>query len=149
MAQSTDAQRTSYPLAAYNFRVNVGETSMSFTEVSGLAAERERLTYAHGLSFQEGPVIMTFNAKRFTSITCKRGVVVGADPLFLFRWLVTRDSRRMEVSLCDATGAAVLAWRIAVAVPVSLEAPTFSAATNDVVVDALDLQVREVSVVRL
>lgn len=149
MAQSTDNQRTSYPLAAYNFRVKVGEASMSFTEVSGLTVEREHVTYAHGLSFQEGPVIMTFSSKRFAPVTCKRGTVLGADPLFLFNWLEKRDSRSMEVSLCDAMGAAVLAWKVAVAVPVSLKAPAFSATTNDVVVDTLELQVREVAVVRL
>ncbi|WP_437933061.1 phage tail protein [Sorangium sp. So ce341] len=149
MAQSTDILRTSYPLAANNFRVKVGEASMSFTEVSGLAVAREHVTYEHGLSFQEGPAIMTFNSKRFTPVTCKRGTVLRADPLFLFNWLEKRDSRSMEVSLCDATGAAVLAWKVAVAIPVSLKAPAFSATTNDAVVDTLDLQVREVSVVRL
>ncbi|AGP37782.1 phage tail protein [Sorangium cellulosum] len=149
MAQSTDNQRTSYPLAAYNFRVKVGEASMSFTEVSGLAVEREHVTYEHGLSFREGPVSMRFNSRRFTPVTCKRGAVLGADPLFLFDWLEAGDGRTMEVSLCDATGAAVLAWKVAVAIPVSLKAPAFNAATNEVVVDTLDLQVREVSVVRL
>ena len=149
MAQSTDMQRTSYPLATYNFRVKVDETLMSFTEVSGLTVLREHVTYAHGLSFKEGDVITTFNSTRFMPVTCKRGTVLGADPLFLYSWLKKHDSRSMEVSLCDAAGAAVLAWKIAVAVAVSVKAPTFSAATNDAAVDTLDLQVREVSVVRL
>lgn len=149
MAQSTDTQRTSYPLAAYNFRVKVSETSMSFTEVSGIAIEHLHVTYSHGLSFQEGDEIKTFRSNRFMPVTCKRGTVLGADPLFLFDWLTKQDRRSMEVTLCDPTGAAVLAWKIAVAVPVGLKAPTFSAATNDLVVETLDLQVRGIYFVKI
>lgn len=149
MAQSTDTQRTSQPLVAYNFRVKVGETSMSFTEVSGIAVEYEHVTYMHGLSFHEGAVMGTFHTNRFLPVTCKRGTVLGAGPLFLYDWLKKRDPRSMEVSLRDPTGAAVLAWKIAVAVPVNLKAPTFSAAASDVSVDTLELQVRGVSVVKL
>jgi hypothetical protein len=35
MSESAADQRAKYPLAAYNFRVTVGESAMSFTEVSG------------------------------------------------------------------------------------------------------------------
>lgn len=149
MAQSADTQRTSHPLVAYNFRVKVGETSMSFTEVSGIAVEYEHVPYVHGLSFHEGAALSTFPRTRFMPVTCKRGTVLGAEPLFLYDWLKKRDPRSMEVSLCDPTGAAVLAWKVAVAVPVSLKAPSFSAAANDVAVDTLELQVRGVSVVKL
>ena len=52
MAESKSDQ--AYPLAAYNYRVTVAGTTMSFSEVSGLAVEYEKVTYRHGLSFREG-----------------------------------------------------------------------------------------------
>jgi phage tail-like protein len=149
MAQSKDTQRKSYPLAAYNFRVKVDETSMSFTEVSGIAVAYEHVTYRHGLTFLEGESIATFSFDRFVPVTCRRGTILGAKPLFLHDWLKKRDLRSMEVSLCDEKGAPVLAWKIAAAVPVSVKAPTFNASTNEAAVESVDLQVRGVSVVTI
>lgn len=149
MAHSTQFQKRNYPLAAYNFRVKVDETLMSFTEVSGLAVEQEQVIYRHGLTFLEGEQIQTFGFDKFTRITCKRGTVLGKDPLFLHSWLKKRDLRNMEVSLCDEQGVPVLAWKIAAAVPTSVKAPGFSAATNESAVETVDLQVRGVSVVKV
>jgi phage tail-like protein len=55
----------------------------------------------------------------------------------------------MEISLCDESGLPVLMWKIAAAVPTSLKAPTFSAQSNDVSIDTLELQAKGVSFVRL
>lgn len=148
MALSTKEQRTRYPLAAYNFKVKVHETTMSFTEVSGLKVEREHVVYRHGLTFLEGEQIVTFRLDSFQPITCKRGVILGAQPLFLHDWL--RDGRlyAMEVSLCDERGAPVLAWKIAAAVPTKIDAPSFNAGANDVAIESVELQVRGISVAR-
>jgi phage tail-like protein len=149
MADSKDVQRKSYPLAAYNFRVSVNGVSMSFTEVSGITVAYDHVTYRHGMSFLEGEAIQTFYFDKFIPITCKRGTILGNQPLFLHEWLNKRDARSMEVSLCDETGAPVLSWKIAAAVPVSLKAPAFTAGTNEAAIDTVELQVRGVSVVTL
>ena len=60
MAQSTDFQKTNYPLAAYNFRVKVDQTEMSFSEVTGIAVEYDHDSYRHGLTFLEGESIICF-----------------------------------------------------------------------------------------
>lgn len=148
MAHSLDFQKKSYPLATYNFRVKVDATLMSFTEVSGIAAEYDQVTYRHGLSFQEGEMIQTFSFDRFSRVTCKRGIVLGKDPLYLHSWLKSRQLRSMEVSLCDENGAPMIAWQIVAAVPVSVKAPAFSANTNEAAVESVDLQVRGISVVK-
>ena len=147
MALPASAQKASYPLAAYNFRVTVAGTAMSFTEVSGLAATYAHAVYRHGLSFTEGEQIVTFEADRFAPLTCKRGVILGKTPLFLFDWLRAKELRSMEVHLCDETGTPALTWKIAHAVPVSLKAPTLAATSNEAAVDTLELQVRGVSLV--
>jgi phage tail-like protein len=149
MAHSTEFQKRNYPLAAYNFRVKVDETLMSFIEVSGIATEHEQVIYRHGLTFLEGEQIQTFEFEKFTRITCRRGIVLGKDLLFLYSWLKKKDLRSMEVSLCDEQGAPVLAWKIAAAVPTSIKAPGFSATTNESAVETVDLQARGVSVVKL
>lgn len=141
-------QRTRYPLAVYNYRVKVGGVAISFTEISGIAVEYEHVTYRHGLSFQEGAAIQTFYFNQFVPVTCKRGTILGADPTFLYDWLKKRDLRSLEISLCDEKGAAVWSWKIAAAVPTSLKAPTFSAASNEVSIDTLELQVKGVSVAK-
>src|ERR1700704_6549917 len=81
MALPANIQRTSYPLALYNFRVKVAEISMSFTEVSGIAIDHDHVTYRHGLSFAEGEHIATFYFDSFVPITCKRGAILGGAPL--------------------------------------------------------------------
>lgn len=148
MAHSTEFQKRNYPLAAYNFRVQVDETLMSFTEVSGISVEHDQVIYRHGLTFLEGEQIQTFAFDKFSRITCKRGMVLGQDPLFLHSWLKKKDLRSMEVSLCDEQGAPVLSWKIAAAVPTSIKAPGFSATTNESAVETVDLQVRGVSIVK-
>jgi len=87
MADSAAHQRTAYPLAAYNFRVTVGEAAMSFTEVSGLAREFQTLTYRHGLSAWEGESIAKFlvaAAWRATAVARGEPLV---DPRLAVYWL--------------------------------------------------------------
>ena len=149
MAQSVAYQKVSYPLPLYNFRVKVDEQLLSFTEVSGISVDYEHVTYRHGLSFLEGESIQTFHRSAFRPITCKRGTVLNAQPTYLYDWLKARDLRPMEISLCDEQGSEVFSWKIAAAVPTSLKAPTFSASSNDVSIDTLELQAKGVSVVKL
>jgi phage tail-like protein len=149
MAQTADFQRTNYPLAVYNYRVKVDQTEMSFSEVTGIAVEYDHVSYRHGLTFLEGESIQTFYFDSFKPVTCKRGTILGKNPLFLHDWLSSREQRSMEVSLCDEKGTPVLSWKIVAAVPVSLKAPAFTAASNEVAIETVDLQVRGVSVVTL
>jgi phage tail-like protein len=149
MAQSAAYQRFRYPLPVYNFKVTVGELMINFTEISGISVEYDHVTYRHGLSFLEGESIQTFSRSAFRPMTCKRGTILRPRPLFLHTWLTSRELRPMEISLCDENGLPVLMWKIAAAVPTSLKAPTFSAQSNDVSIDTLELQAKGVSFVRL
>ncbi len=147
MAQTPAEQRRSYPLPVYNYRVTVEAVTMSFSEVSGIAVEHDTATYRHGLSYLEGERIRTFPFDSFSPITLKRGVVLGAAPLALYEWLKAKESRSVEVSLCDETGTPVITWKIARAVAVKLEAPGFDAASNDVAIESLELRGRGISLV--
>ena len=110
MSESAAQQRARYPLAAYNFRVTVGDAAMSFSEVSGLVREHQTLVYKHGLSYWEGEEIVKFRYDKYVQVTLKKGVVAGATQLY--RWLESLDKKSLSVSLCDEKGAEVVVWRI-------------------------------------
>lgn len=144
MADSLARQAASYPLAAFNFRVTVGDLTMGFAEVSGLSRGFDTLSYRHGLSVFEGEDIVRFRVNRFSTLTLKRGVVAGMAQLR--EWLDTGDRRPLSVSLCDEQGNPVVTWRVQRALPTKLEAPAFVAASNEVAVETLSLMVSGLSV---
>lgn len=144
MSETAASQRTKYPLAAYNFRVTVGDTAMSFTEVSGLVREYQKLTYLHGLSFWEGEAITKFRYDKYSEITLKKGVIAGATQLY--EWLDTVDKKHLSVSMCDEHGAAVVTWRIQKAIVIKLEAPSFQASGNEAAIETLTLMASGISV---
>jgi phage tail-like protein len=147
MAHSKAQQRSSYPLAAYNFRVNVDGAAMRFAKVSGLQREYKTVTYRHGLSFIEGEQITKYFVDTYVPVTLTQGTVIGAKSLH--EWLERSKPVALEVHLCDAEGTPVLAWRIAKALPVKLTAPTFDAGTNEVAIDTLELRAAGITIVHL
>ena len=82
MAETKDLQKSSYPLPAYNFRVTVDGTPMSFAEVSGISLEYETVTYRHGLSFWEGEGIKKYHYDKYVNFTLKKGTIKGIDFLY-------------------------------------------------------------------
>jgi phage tail-like protein len=144
MAQTTREQRASYPLAAYNFRVTVGGSSIGFAEVSGLKVQHESVSYRHGLSFREGEELATYPQDKYAPLTLRKGRAVGAA--FLYDWLKSRERRALEVSLCDEQGRPVLSWVAARAVPVKLEASALTAAGNEVFIETLEVMASGISV---
>jgi phage tail-like protein len=147
VAQSPQAQRGRYPLAAYNFRVSIDGLDMRFTKVSGLLREYRTVTYRDGLSFRDGERIGKFYIETFAPITLEQGTVLGHR--FLTEWLERPGPSAMEIDLCDEQGTPVVAWSIARAVPVKLTAPTFDAATNQLSIDTLEVQAAGISIKHL
>lgn len=144
MAETKDLQKSSYPLPAYNFRVTIDGTPMSFSQVSGITREHETVTYRHGYSFWEGEDITAYNFKKYAPITFKKGTIKGVS--FLYEWLLEEKVKPIEVSLCNESGQPVVSWRIAKAVPVKLEAPTFDASNNEVSIESLEVMAADISI---
>jgi len=147
VAEGKPEQRTSYPLAAYNFRVTVDGTGMRFAKVSGLQREHQTVTYRHGLSFSEGEQIAKYRIDRYVPVTLEQGTVIGSK--FLHEWLERKTKSVMEISLCDGQGLPVIAWRIAKAVPVKLSASSFDARTNEVAIETFEVKAAGISIVHL
>ncbi|MEM8962008.1 MAG: phage tail protein [Acidobacteriota bacterium] len=146
MARTPRELKRSYPLPVYNYRVVVEGETMSFSRVTGIKLAYDTVTYRHGLSFLEGERMQTFDFDSFFSVTFERGMALGATPLVLYAWMRAKESRGVEVSLCDEKGESVITWKIAHAVAVKLEAPTFDASSNEVAIERLELQVRGLSI---
>ncbi|MEF8732832.1 MAG: phage tail protein [Candidatus Accumulibacter meliphilus] len=144
MSETAASQRAQYPLAAYNFRVTVGEAVMSFTEVSGLAREYQTLTYKHGLSFWEGESISRFRYDKYVQLTLKKGVIAGLTEIY--EWLDSADRLSLSISLCDEKGDAVVTWQIKKALIVKLEAPLLQASGNEAAIETLTLMASGISV---
>lgn len=144
MAETKKDQKSNYPLPAYNFKVTIDGTAISFSDVSGLNVEYEKITYRHGFSYWEGESINKFYIDKYISITLKKGMVQGID--FLYQWLKDKETRNVEVSLCGEEGQPVISWKIAKALPVKLEAPSFNADTNDVSIESLEVMAAGISI---
>jgi len=144
MAELPAAQRARYPLPSYSFRVAVGGAVIACSEVTGLSVARETVAYRHGLSTWEGEELVRFDPGKYSPVTLKKGIVIGATALL--DWLqAPADPRPMEVSLCDAAGVPAVTWRIAKAVPVKLDGPALSAASGEAAIETLQVMAAGVS----
>jgi len=133
--------KKSYPLPVYNFKVKIDSDTYSFAQVSGLTMQYETVTYRHGLSWLEGDTHIT-GRQQPINIILERGVVGAKSILWdWFNELRKGNSAKKDVviELCDEKGEPVVSWTVRKALPTQLEAPTFSAASNEVAVEKLHL----------
>jgi phage tail-like protein len=147
MALSKSDIKTAYPLPAYNYKVEIAGVAVGFSEVSGLSIKRETTTYKESptASGAPGPVTMYMPAQlAHPTITLKKGVVRKNSVATLYNWIsgiqVNQvDKRDIYVRLCDEQGNAVISWKVINAFPTSLQAPGFTATSNDVAIETMEL----------
>jgi phage tail-like protein len=145
MALTRDQIKTSYPLPVYNYKVEIDGKTVAFSEVSGLSITYDTTTHAESPTSGVGPRWMYMPAQmKPANITMKKGVVAGVSVPTLFAWInsirLNRvDKKDIHVRLCDETGAAVVSWKVINAFPTKLVAPSFTASSNDVAVESLEL----------
>ena len=152
MSQSTETIKASYPLPVYNYRVTIldgsSATILGFSEVSCLAVEYEAVTYKHGWSFMTGEHIIP-GMRKPIQVTLKQGLTQNVS--YLQKWLnksylepwsktVKRD---IVIDLCDEKGLPVVRWKLKQALPIKLEAPTFTASSNEVAIISMTLIVAD------
>ncbi|MGZ8157303.1 MAG: phage tail protein [Methylobacter sp.] len=147
MALTTDEIKQSYPLPAYNYKVEIAGVAIAFSEVSGLTIEYDTTTYhesqtAGGISGSR-KLLMPAQLKP-VNITLKKGVVLVTSVATLYKWISTITINQVEkkdiyVRLCDEKGSAVISWKVINAFPTKLDAPTFDAKSNDAAIESLSL----------
>lgn len=147
MPLTNEAIRTAYPLPVYNYRVEIGDKAVAFTEVSGLSIGFETSTYKESPteSGAPGPRVMIVPGQRSAAkLTLKKGIVRGASLEALYGWIKTVQINQIEkkdvfVRLCDEKGEAVISWKVQNAFPTKLDAPTFDAKSNDAAIESMEL----------
>ena len=147
MALTPQQIKQSYPLPVYNFRVEIGADAVAFSEVSGLTVGHEISTYKESPteSGAPGPRVMIMPSQPTSpTVTLKKGVVRGASVSNLYKWVASATLNQIEkkdvfVRLCDEAGAPVISWRLVNAFPSKLDAPSFTATSNDVAIESMEL----------
>ncbi len=147
MPMTAEEIKTAYPLPVYNYTVEIGDAAVAFSEVSGLEVNYETTTYKESQveSGIPGPRVMHMPAQSTNpTITLKKGVVKGVSVPALYDWIKTTTINRVEqkdlqIRLCDEAGAPVISWKVINAFPTKLEAPSFTADSNDAAIESLTL----------
>ncbi len=147
MATTKDQIKASYPLPVYNYKVEIDGQTIGFSEVSGLTMQLETTKYAESPSAggPPGPRWMYMPAQENpATVTLKKGVVPSVSVNTFFNWINSIQTNRVDkkdilVRLCDEEGNAVISWKVINAFPTKLEGPAFSASSNDVAVETMEL----------
>ncbi|HNN97091.1 MAG TPA: phage tail protein [Pseudomonadota bacterium] len=147
MALSKSEIKTAYPLPTYNYRVEIAGVAIGFSEVSGLSISRETTTYKESptASGVVGPVVMNMPSQRGgASVSLKKGLVKTTSVATLYSWINSIQLNQVEkkdiyVRLCDESGNAVISWKVVNAFPKKLDAPSFSASSNDAAIESMEL----------
>ncbi|MFF1509286.1 phage tail protein [Streptomyces sp. NPDC058326] len=131
-----------YPMTTLNFKVGWGDTTSSFSEVSGLTMEAETVEYRGG-AHTERTVQKLPGLRKYGSVTLKRGIVPEAGA-GLFRWFAQVQAggefrRVVTVTLCNEQQENVMTWTIKNAWPVKLEGPGLKATGTEVAVESLEI----------
>jgi phage tail-like protein len=152
MALTKEQIATAYPLPVYNYKVEIAGETVGFSEVSGLSVSYETTTYTESPVSGTGPRIMHMPGQsKSATVTLKKGVVTGVSVATLFAWIdsiqLNRvDKRDIYIRLCDETGSAVVSWKVINAFPTKLDAPSFTADSNDVAIESMELMADGVTV---
>ena len=142
--------KDNYPLPIYNYRVDIGEDTMSFTEVSGLNIEYETLDYRHGLTCKEGFEMATGRRKP-ANITLNRGIINNGNKSVLSDWFGTInlsyvEKKNIYVHLCDEEGVPVITWTVINAFPNNMITPDFNVEDSNVAIEKLELTAADIKI---
>jgi len=148
MAETAQYIKSTYPLPAYNYRVEIGDMAVAFSEVSGLSLAYEVASFKESptASGAAGPRTYAMPAQmKDVTVTMKKGVVRVASVATLYSWINTTSLNQIEkkdifIRLCDEAGEPVISWKVINAFPTKLDGPAFDAKSNDVAVETMELR---------
>lgn len=131
-----------YPLSRFHFQVDWGGAKMSFTEVTGLVMEREKIEYRHSDSKNFSKISMPGMIK-LNNITLKRGKFEGDFDYNTWLKEIANDrvgSRRdVVIRLLNEQHQPVAIWSALRCFPVKLTAPDLKSDANEVAIESLEI----------
>lgn len=131
-----------YPIPRFHFQVDWGGAKISFTEVTGLVMEREKIEYRHSDSKDFNKISMPGMVKN-SNITLKRGKF---ESDFDFNdWLDSianervNNRRDVTIRLLNEKHEPVAVWTAARCFPVKLTAPDLKSDANEIAVESIEI----------
>jgi phage tail-like protein len=131
-----------YPLPRFNFQVDWAGAKMSFTEVTGLVMEREKIDYRHSDSKDFSKISMPGLIKN-NNITLKRGKFEGDFDYNI--WLEEIADERAEkrrdvvIRLLNEKHAPVAAWSATRCFPVKVTAPDLKSDASESAIESIEI----------
>ena len=131
-----------YPIPRFHFQVDWGGAQMSFTEVTGLVMEREKIEYRHSDSPDLSKIAMPGMVKN-SNITLKRGKF-EAD-FDYNKWLKevanerSKGRRDVTIRLLNEKHVPVAAWTAVNCFPVKITAPDLKSDANETAIESIEI----------
>lgn len=132
-----------YPIPRFHFRVKLGDDEISFTEVTGLVMERQKIDYRGGnLSPAVAPLVIPGQLKS-SNIVCKGGTFPGLR--HNWEWFtqpapVERIKRKdVIITLLNEDGKPVAAWKALRCFPVKYTASDLKSDANETAIETLEI----------
>jgi phage tail-like protein len=132
----------SYPIPRFHFQVDWGGTKISFSEVTGLVMEREKIEYRHSDSLDFNKLSMPGLVK-LTHIILKRGKF-ESDADF-DTWFNSVSNNRSEnrrdvtIRLLNEQHEPVASWTVLRCFPVKLTAPDLKSDANETAIESIEI----------
>ncbi|WMJ72677.1 phage tail protein [Cytophagaceae bacterium ABcell3] len=131
----------SYPLSKFHFSVQLGDTEVGFTEVSGLEIETELIEYRSGNSPEFSTIKMP-GMQKYSNITLKKGTFKGDNRFF--EWFNTVSLNKIErrdltINLLNEEHEPVVVWKVKNAWPVKIEGTDLKSDDNEVAIESIEL----------
>jgi phage tail-like protein len=131
-----------YPIPRFHFQVDWGGAKISFTEVTGLVMEREKIEYRHSDSKDFNKISMPGMVKN-NNLTLKRGKFEG--DFDYNTWLEEIANERVNgrrdivIRLLNEKHEPVAAWSAARCFPVKVTAPDLKSDANEIAVESIEI----------
>lgn len=131
-----------YPIPRFHFQADWGGAKLSFTEVTGLVMEREKIEYRHSDSKDFNKISMPGLVKN-ANITMKRGKFEGDFDYNTWLEDIANDRvngrRDVTIRLLNEKHEPVAAWTAARCFPVKVTAPDLKSDANETAIESIEI----------
>lgn len=131
-----------YPIPRFHFQVQWGGSKISFTEVTGIVMEREKIEYRHSDGKDFNKIAMPGLVKN-SNIVLKRGKFEGDFDFNSWLELVANERvegrRDVTITLLNEKHEPVAAWTAARCFPVKVTAPDLKSDANEAAIESLEI----------
>jgi phage tail-like protein len=137
-----------YPLTTLHFTVDWGDSTHSFSEVSGLVTELEVVEYRAG-NDPAPYVAKQPGLRKANNVILKRGILPKESSNRLYLWydkIQTDPTQRrsVTVTLLNEQDQPAMTWKLREAFPVKIEGPGLKATGNEIAIESVELAVEQI-----